>query len=277
MKYAVNLPNFGDFADAATMAELAAAAEHAGWDGFFVWDHIVIADGMPVGDPFVILSAVACATERITIGTLVTPIPRRRPWVLARQAVSLDHLSRGRFVLGVGIGFPPEPEFGTFSEETSSKTRGDMLDEGIDVLLGMWSGEAFSYEGHHYTVTRTRFAPQPIARIPIWAAATWPNMRPIRRAARLDGVYPLADRNGEPGLISADGLAEVVHAVAAERGSMDGYEVAALLVMTGDAEVDRAAAEELATAGVTFAQVGVPPEGESIDGVLEWIATGPPR
>ncbi|MGB5187075.1 MAG: LLM class flavin-dependent oxidoreductase, partial [Acidimicrobiia bacterium] len=119
MKYAFNIPNFGSYADAAAVADLAAVAEQSGWDGFVVWDHIVIADGMPVGDPWVILTAVAMKTERIMIGPMVTPLPRRRPWVVARQTVTLDHLSGGRLVLGVGIGVPPEEEFGTFGEPTS--------------------------------------------------------------------------------------------------------------------------------------------------------------
>lgn len=277
MDFAVNLPNFGDFADPVGVASLAAAAEDSGWDGFFVWDHIVISDGERVGDPFVILSAVAAATERMTIGTLVTPIPRRRPWVLARQCVSLDHLSNGRFVLGVGIGYPPNEEFATFGEPTDAKKRGDMLDEGLDILEGMWSGEPFSYDGAHYTVEETTFGPEPIQqpRIPIWVAATWPNPRPIRRAARFDGVYPLLDVNGVPNMIAADQVAAVVDEIASQRTSMDGYAVAAILIPTGDPARDATAIASLAEAGVTSAQVG-PPPGGSIDDVRAWVMAGPP-
>ena len=107
MKYAFNIPNFGPYADAAAVADLARSAEQSGWDGFVVWDHIVIGDGMPVGDPWVILTAVAMKTERILIGPMVTPLPRRRPWVVARQTVTLDHLSGGRLVLGVLVGHRP--------------------------------------------------------------------------------------------------------------------------------------------------------------------------
>jgi alkanesulfonate monooxygenase SsuD/methylene tetrahydromethanopterin reductase-like flavin-dependent oxidoreductase (luciferase family) len=277
VRFAVNIPNFGDYSDAAAVADLAKLAEDSGWDGFFVWDHIVISDAMPVGDPFVILSAVACATSQLTIGTLVTPVPRRRPWVLARQCETLDRLSGGRFVLGIGIGFPPGPEFGTFGEVTDARTRGDMLDEGIDVLLGMWSAEPFSYAGNHYSVAETHFAPAPLQqpRIPIWVAATWPNPRPIRRAARLEGVYPLVDAGDGIDLITADGVADVVAAISAQRDGMEGYEVAAPLVMTGNAAADTKAAGELKAAGATFAQVG-PPPGGSIGDVREWVAAGPP-
>ncbi len=278
MRYAVNLPNFADFADARAMADLAAAAEASGWDGFFVWDHITIADGERVGDPFVILTAIAAATERLTIGTLVTPLPRRRPWVLARQAVTLDHFSNGRLVLGVGIGFPPEEEFGTYGEPTDPGMRGDMLDEGLDVLEGMWSGEPFGYAGDHYTITATTFGPRPVQqpRIPIWVACTWPNMRPVRRAARFDGVYPLLDRDGMPDLIGADGIREVVGAISGMRPSMDGYDVCAPFIATGDVAVDRATAAELEEAGVTWAQVGTPPQGEGIEDAARWVAAGPP-
>ncbi|MGB5732309.1 MAG: LLM class flavin-dependent oxidoreductase, partial [Acidimicrobiia bacterium] len=204
MKYAFNIPNFGSYADAAAVADLAAVAEQSGWDGFVVWDHIVIADGMPVGDPWVILTAVAMKTERIMIGPMVTPLPRRRPWVVARQTVTLDHLSGGRLVLGVGIGVPPEEEFGTFGEPTSVRERAERLDEALDVITGMWSGEPFSYDGTHYQVKETTFMPRPLQqpRIPIWVAGTWPNKGPFRRAARFEGVYPLADDNGMPTLIT---------------------------------------------------------------------------
>ena len=278
MKYALNLPNFGDYADASAMAELAAAAEDAGWDGFFVWDHIVIADSVPVGDPFVILAAAAMATERITIGTLVTPIPRRRPWVLARQAVTLDHLSGGRLIPGVGIGFPPEPEFGTFAETTDAATRGAMLDEGLEVILGIWSGEPFGYNGDHYNVAETTFAPHPVQHphIPIWVAATWPNRKPILRAAKYQGVVPLADIGGEPGLIDVAGIRSVTEAIARHRETMEGYEVTVPFIPTGDAKVDREAAEAMAEAGGTFAQIGPPAEGQSIDDVRRWVMAGPP-
>ncbi len=194
MKYGTNMPVFDAYADPNTVAQLARDAEAAGWDGFFIWDHILFdPHGLDVGDPWVVLAAVAAATERIAIGTLVTPLPRRRPWVLARQAVSLDHLSHGRLVLGVGIGDPVDIEFGAFGEETDTKARARMLDEGLDIISGLWGGEPFSYEGSHYRLAEMRFRPVPVQtpRIPIWVAGAWPNLAPMRRASRWDGVVPL--------------------------------------------------------------------------------------
>lgn len=279
MKYAVNLPNFGDYADPQTMVDLAVAAEGAGWDAFFVWDHIVVFDGAIVGDPWVILSAVAAATERITIGPMVTPLPRRRPWVVARQAVTLDHLSGGRLVLGVGLGFPPDEEFGTFGESTSLRTRAGMLDESLAVITGMWTGEPFCFEGRHYRVGEGTFLPRPVQRprIPIWVAATWPNLAPVRRAARYEGIYPLADNDGTPGLIDAAGITEVAAEVARRRGGLAGYDVSALVVITGDAQRDRATIEAFAEAGATWVHIGPAPEGETIKAVTRRIEAGPPR
>jgi len=279
MKYAFNIPNFGPYADAAAVADLAAVAEQSGWDGFVVWDHIVIADGMPVGDPWVILTAVAMKTERIMIGPMVTPLPRRRPWVVARQTVTLDHLSGGRLVLGVGIGVPPEEEFGTFGEPTGVRERAERLDEALDVIVGMWSGEPFSYGGEYYDVKETTFMPRPLQqpRIPIWVAGTWPNKGPFRRAARFDGVYPLADDNGMPTLITPPGVREVVANIASQRTDMNGYEVSAAIVLTGEREEDLRRVAEFEAAGVTWAHIGPAGEGEAFEDVARWVAAGPPR
>jgi len=279
MKYAFNIPNFGPYADAAAVADLAATAEQSGWDGFVVWDHIVFADGMPVGDPWVILTAVAMRTERIMIGPMVTPLPRRRPWVVARQTVTLDRVSGGRLVLGVGIGVPPEAEFGTFGEPTGVRERAERLDEALDVIVGMWSGEPFSYDGTYYRVKETTFLPRPLQqpRIPIWVAGTWPNKAPFRRAARFDGVYPLADDNGMPTLITPQGVSEVVDNIASQRADMDGYDVSAAVVLTGDPGEDRQRVGAFEDAGVTWAHVGPTNEGETFEDVARWVAAGPPR
>ena len=279
MKYAFNIPNFGPYADAAAVADLAATAEQSGWDGFVVWDHIVFADGMPVGDPWVILTAVAMRTERIMIGPMVTPLPRRRPWVVARQTVTLDRLSGGRLVLGVGIGVPPEAEFGTFGEPTGVRERAERLDEALDVIVGMWSGEPFSYDGTYYRVKETTFLPRPLQqpRIPIWVAGTWPNKGPFRRAARFDGVYPLADDNGMPTLITPQGVSEVVDNIASQRADMDGYDVSAAVVLTGDPGEDRQRVGAFEDAGVTWAHIGPANEGETFEDVARWVAAGPPR
>src|SRR5438105_3220870 len=164
MRYGVSVPNFGSFADVRKTAELARDAERAGWDGFFLWDHISAAasfdDKTPIADPWIMLAAIALATERIRIGTMITPLPRRRPWKVARETVTLDHLSGGRLVLGVGLGFPPE-EYSLFGEDADDRVRGRKLDEALDVLTGLWSAKRFRFEGEHYTVRETTFSPAP--------------------------------------------------------------------------------------------------------------------
>ena len=194
MRFGVELAAWGRFADPRELARLAAEAEGAGWDGFFLWDAMLHdPDDLPKADPWVALAAVAMATERIRIGPMVTPVPRRRPWKLAREAVTLDHLSGGRLTLGVGLGDPSEEEFGWFGETgLDHKTRAAMLDEGLAILDGLWSGEPFAFEGEHYALHEMTFLPRPVQapRIPIWAGGWWPAKGPMRRAARWDGVHP---------------------------------------------------------------------------------------
>ena len=200
MKYGLYLPNFGAFGDARLLAELAQEAEHAGWDGFFIWDHIARPIVTPMVDAWVALSAIAMSTRAIRIGALVTPLPRRRPWKVARETVSIDRLSNGRLVLGVGIGSSggQEVEWDNFGEEVDLKTRGAMLDEGLEVIRGLWSGKPFAFDGQHYQVKQSQFIPTPLQtpRIPVWVAGNWPNHAPFRRAARWDGMIPQTQSKG---------------------------------------------------------------------------------
>lgn len=194
MRYAISIPNFGDWADPRTMIGLAREAEAAGWDGFFLWDHIRFrATPLAVYDPWVLLAAIAAGTERLLIGPMVTPLPRRRPWVVARQAITIDHLSGGRLMLGVGLGEPVDVELGAFGEPVDLKVLAARLDEGLAILDGLWSGEEFSFEGTHYRLAPMTFLPRPVQRprIPIVVAGYWPHKRPIRRAARWDGMNAL--------------------------------------------------------------------------------------
>lgn len=191
MKFGIYIPNFGPYGYARILADLAQEAENAGWDGFFLWDHIA-GWNLPMVDPWVALAAIAATTNRIRIGTTVTPLPRRRPWKLARETVSIDHLSGGRLTLSVGIG-EGAGEWAHLGEETDLKTRGAMLDEALEVLVGLWSGEPFSYSGDHYQIQQAEFSPKPVQepRIPIWVGGNWPNKPPFRRAAKWDGAFPL--------------------------------------------------------------------------------------
>jgi len=160
MHFALNLPHFGPHADARLLADLARQAEDTGWDGFFIWDHVAMPEAAPVVDPWVALTSCAMRTSRIRLGTMVTPLPRRRPWKLARETASLDQLSGGRLTLGAGTGLF-EQEFGDLGEESDPKARGDMLDEALEVLTGLWSGKPFSHEGRHYRLRDAHFLPPP--------------------------------------------------------------------------------------------------------------------
>jgi len=194
MRFGISIPPFADFSDPRTLAELARDAENAGWDGFFIWDHVFFDPTFhPIADPWVSLAAVALSTEHLRIGTMITPLARRRPWKLAREAVSVDRASNGRLILGVGLGEPAQWDFGFFDEPTDPKIRARRLDEGLDILTGLWSGQPFRYQGEQYNVQEVIFRPTPVQspRIPIWIGGFWPNKPPLRRAARWDGVCPL--------------------------------------------------------------------------------------
>jgi alkanesulfonate monooxygenase SsuD/methylene tetrahydromethanopterin reductase-like flavin-dependent oxidoreductase (luciferase family) len=242
MRYGLYLPNFGAFGDPLLLAELARDAEEAGWDGFFVWDHVNRDWPTPVADPWIALAAISERTSRLRIGALVTPLARRRPWKVARETVTLDHLSSGRLVFGAGLGSAGggEPEWRAFGEETDLGVRAAMLDEGLAVLAGLWSGEPFSFEGRHYRVRETRFLPTPVQspRIPVWIGGYWPNRAPFRRAARWDGAFPLFDRKrGDP----VSQLRELVRFIREIRDDPAPYDVVHLAVPTLDDHVERRA------------------------------------
>jgi alkanesulfonate monooxygenase SsuD/methylene tetrahydromethanopterin reductase-like flavin-dependent oxidoreductase (luciferase family) len=194
MKFGIYAPNFGNtFGNPKLITKLAIESEKSGWHGFFLWDHIVNTEGFPdTVDPFIALTSVAENTEKIHIGTTVTPLPRRRPWKLARETVTLDILSEGRLILGIGLGGPSE--FSIMNEETNLRIMAEMADEQLEILNGLWSGEDFSYTGKYYKIDKVKFLPRPVQRpkIKMWGAGTWPKKGPFKRAAKLDGVIPLS-------------------------------------------------------------------------------------
>jgi alkanesulfonate monooxygenase SsuD/methylene tetrahydromethanopterin reductase-like flavin-dependent oxidoreductase (luciferase family) len=195
MRFAVDVPNFGDFADPRVVADLARRAEQAGWDGLFVWDHVTHRKALrrAIADPWVLLTAAALATERIRLGTMVTPVARRRVSKLAREVTTLDRLTGGRMVLGVGLGAPVPDEFGSFGEPADPKVLAARLDEGLTALNLLWSGEPVTFRGEHVVVADVVFQPTPVRRprVPVWVGGEWPARRPMRRAARWDGAVPI--------------------------------------------------------------------------------------
>ncbi len=183
MKYGFVLP-WGDARDA---ADLAALAEQHGWDGFFVWESVWGVDA------WVMLAAAAMNTSTIRLGTMLTPLPRRRPWDLAGQTAAVDNLSGGRLILSVGLG-AAHAGWLAFERDPGRRTRAELLDEGLDVLTGLWAGQPFEYAGRHFQVTPSDFMPPPPPvqqpRIPIWVVGAWPSPRSMRRAASWDGWLP---------------------------------------------------------------------------------------
>jgi len=263
MRYGLNVPNFGDFADVRMLADLAAAAEHGGWDGFFIWDHIAI--GPPTADVTVALSAIAGATTRVRFGALVTPLPRRRVQKVAREIVSLDHLSHGRVVLGVGLGYPPDTEYEAFGERAGDRERAQHLDESLAVLTALWSGAPVDFDGEVLHVHTAGFTPMPLQqpRVPIWVAGAWPRAHnTVRRAARFDGFYPMpSDLTTRFHL-----LPDEIRAVRAAVGRDDDFE----LIATAPADGDPAA---YADAGATWwIQVGADEQD-----AFRRAKAGPPR
>jgi alkanesulfonate monooxygenase SsuD/methylene tetrahydromethanopterin reductase-like flavin-dependent oxidoreductase (luciferase family) len=225
MKYGLYLPNFGAFGDAHLLGELANDAERAGWDGFFIWDHIARSWAPPVVDTWIALTAIALNTSKMRFGPLVTPLPRRRPWKVARETASLDQLSGGRLILGTGTGGLGglQVEWENFGEELDLQTRAEMLDEGLEILKGLWSGKPFSYSGKHYQVQDTEFTPTPAQspRIPIWIAGNWPHKAPFRRSARWDGMVPQVNLEQEDELQQLKASIEYAESRRQDEGAFD--------------------------------------------------------
>lgn len=262
MKIALSLPPFGKLADPNALVEIAVAAEQAGFDGVYLWDHVYRpeADPREILDPWVVMAAQALATERLRLGPMVTPLTRRRPIKLAREAITLDHLSAGRLTLGLGLGVDSGGELTRFGEIVDPRTRGDRLDEGVDLLVRFWSGEPVSHDGAAYSADGVVVLPRPVQlpRIPLWFAARGASAaRPLRRAARFDGLVPIELENG-------DHLSRMLDVIVEQRGSLDGFDV-----MVGtDLDPD-----ESARRGATWSYRSFPTTA-SVDDVMAVIARG---
>ena len=247
--YAIEVVPFGeDFGCARGAMEVAAAAESAGWDGLFIWDHMAFAWGVPAGDPWVMLAAAATTTTRLRLGTSVAPLPRYRPHVLARTLTALDTLSDGRLILGAGLG-GLALEFGAFGEPEDERTRAEMMDESLTVLDGLMSGEPLTYHGRHYSVEGISLRPTPVQRprVPIWIGG---DSRPaLRRAARWEGWIIGAVNEQQEMVKPPDRLAKQVAYIGQHRQSDAPFDVA----MSGCSRTsDRAKVAEYASAGMTW-------------------------
>ena len=250
MRYGWVLP----YGDARTAAELAQVAERHGWDAFFVWDPVW---GI---DAWVSLAAAAMTTDRIRLGTMLTPLPRRLPWDVASQVATVDNLSGGRVILAVGLG-ATEERWWLFEDDPGRRARAELLDESLDMITGLWSGEPFSFEGMHFRAQPAdRMIPPPPVqrpRVPIWVVGAWKWQRSMARAARWDGWLPnRIDRNHEHLDTTPEVIAAGVEWIAERRREhgldLDGYDI----VAEGTTPPDPAQAAEIvrpwAEAGATW-------------------------
>jgi alkanesulfonate monooxygenase SsuD/methylene tetrahydromethanopterin reductase-like flavin-dependent oxidoreductase (luciferase family) len=284
MRHGINLPNGGLTGDPHTAAELAALAEASGWDGVFLEDYIVWQghQEVPTYDPWVLLAAMALRTERVRLGITVTPLSRRRPWKVAKEAVTLDHLSNGRMILGAGLGDTTlDISLTHFSEVVDVKQRSEMLDEALEIIAQAWSGQPFSYSGKHYALKEVTLLPKPVQapRIPIWIGGGFPLKGPTQRALRWDGSCMYIDTRGGPWRDWTPEDVQTLRTMAERWRSKDApFDI----VLGGrqrddDWDQERALIKSLAEAGATWWIEYLPPELGGLDVIREAITRGPLR
>lgn len=279
MKYGLDMPTTGEFADARALADLAAEAETAGWDGFFIWDALLGGGEQPqaVLDPWIALTAIALRTQRIRIGLTALPLPRHRPWLAARRLANLDQLSGGRLICAVGLGYS-ERDFAAFGDDFSPSVRAEELDEALAIMDGLWRGEPFSFAGKHYTVNDAALLPRPVQtpRIPVWVAGGWPRHGPFRRAGRWDGALVKSVHAETRRWLSLDDFRSCVAYVREQRGDRgDPFDI----VASGETPDEPAEARDrmaaLEAAGATWwTEEGL---GWSLDEMRQRIRNGPAR
>jgi alkanesulfonate monooxygenase SsuD/methylene tetrahydromethanopterin reductase-like flavin-dependent oxidoreductase (luciferase family) len=276
MKFGLDVATTGAWSDPRVLVDLAVDAERHRWDGFFLWDIFLPDDeSEPVADPWIALAAIAAATDRIRIGAMVTPLPRRQPWDVARQLLTLDHLSQGRVVFGAGLGWR-DVEFTRLGLASDRRTRAGRLDEGLELVDGFMSGRSVSFHGRHHQIDAVRLLPTPVQRprIPIWLATGWPRRAPLERASRWDGVYLMTNDqlSGEP--IGPGDVATVAEEMASRRDPGAPFELAANIATFDEPDGGEAIATAMASAGATWAIELTP---DDLDDHRSLIRRGPPH
>ncbi len=268
--------------EAREQVELARAAEAAGWDGVFTWDGVHVSDDIETYDPWALMGAMAMATERVRLGAMLTPPSRRRPWNLARQTTTVDRLSGGRLILPVGLGAADDRGVVGLGEEADRKTRAERMDEALEILIGLWSGQPFGYQGKHYQFEPMAFRPTPVQRprIPIWVVGAWPSERSMSRVLRYDGLLPYwLPQRGAEGLArpqEPEQLAGMRDWIGARR-SLEGFDI----IMEGTTSADDAVAaaaevKRWADAGATW-WIESDWSNWEVEVMRRRIEAGPPR
>jgi alkanesulfonate monooxygenase SsuD/methylene tetrahydromethanopterin reductase-like flavin-dependent oxidoreductase (luciferase family) len=282
VRFAIGLPNVGAYGDPGLLVELGSTAEQSGWDGVFIWDHVAYREpGWPVADPQVAVAALAASTKQVRLGVVMVALPRRRPWKVARELASLDVLSGGRATFGAGLGSQALQEYEAFGEQGDAKVRAERLDEALEVVVGLWSGAPFTYQGKYYTVTNGQFLPRPVQqpRIPVWIAGRWPARRPFARAARWDGVFPTHVDVGHAQTMSPVQLEDIVTYTLSQRNpSADPFDV----IIEGHTDAADSSSEARRIAdyedvGLTWWVEKLGWFRGSVDDMRQRIQAGPPR
>ena len=281
MQYGFVFPN----GDVHSIAEMAAEAEEAGWDGVFIPDCIYIDvesdPKMPGFDPWIVLTAMATRTRRVRIGTMLTAPSRRRPWKLARETATLDQLSHGRLVLPVGLGALDDAGFARVGEVADRKTRAQMLDESLEILTGLWSGQTFSFKGEHYSVQNLTFLPPPVQspRIPVWVVGAWPRMKSMRRVLRWDGLLPnMLNDDGSPAEITPADLGDMKRFIDEQRTETTPFDIIWEGRTPGeDREKAAAIVRPWAEVGATWWMEAMWTAPNGPDDVRKRVRQGPPR
>jgi hypothetical protein len=275
------IPDFGKESTPKTYIDLAREAESAGWDGFFLWDHLIEGnERVPLFDSFTLLAAIAQATKRIRIGTTVSPLPRSKPWNVARRLITLDQISNGRIILGVGLGGEESVDYERFGESGDPKILAKKLDESLEIIDGLTSGKPFSYpSGTFYRIMgKTVFLPVPMQkpRIPIWVGGWWPNKGPFKRAAKWDGTIPIK----APGeLLAPSDLEEIIPFIESERqNKLSNFDVAVIGWTTGkNRKANSEKVSRFSSKGATWWLESLYTQRDSPKRMLERIKMGPPQ
>lgn len=275
MKFGLDVATLGAWGDARLLAELAVDAERAGWDGFFLWDVFLTDDDIAVGDPWVALAAIAVKTSTIRIGAMVTPLVRRLPWEVARQTAAIDQLSGGRLVFGAGLG-SGDREFERLGLPIDLRVRAGRMEESLDVIARLWSGESVTAAGAGFRLDAVRLLPRPLQkpRIPTWLAAGWPRLSPLRRAGRWDGVYLMTNNQVTDERLRPDEVAEAVAVIRAERTSDAPFDIAANVSTPDEPDGGRSITTAMADAGATWTLELTP---DTLAEHRALIRRGPPR
>ena len=291
MKHAVYAPIFNDYADPKRLVELAVLAEDHGYDGFFLWDHLAFEpDGrLELADAMTTLGAIACRTERIRFGPMITPLARRRPWKVAKELTTLDTLSGGRLTFGVGLGEPTEIEFARFGEDPSGRVRAAKLDEGLQLIDQFLQGSTVNFDGEYFSIREATLAPRSVQhpRCPIWVAASLPARAGLRRATRWDGCFPVkvpasildntvSATEWREWWLTVDDYAYVAEFIRDARGSLDGFDlIAAGSTLDSSAAEARSQLAAVAATGATWWFEWLDDKPGHFDAARDLIARGP--